>query len=88
MPCLATLSPAPEATKAAVVEILKVFRPSPPVPTMSNNGPDDFTGMALARITEAIPAISSGDSPLMLSAVKKAPICEEVACPFIISSMT
>ena len=35
LPCLATWSPAPAATKAAQVETLKVAWPSPPVPTMS-----------------------------------------------------
>ena len=35
LPCFAIGTPAPAATKADVVEILKVFVPSPPVPTKS-----------------------------------------------------
>ncbi len=35
LPCFATLRPAPAATKAVVVETLKVRVPSPPVPTIS-----------------------------------------------------
>ena len=35
LPCFATVTPAPATTNAAVVEMLKVFRPSPPVPQVS-----------------------------------------------------
>ena len=35
LPCLATVNPAPATTKAVVVEILNVCRPSPPVPQVS-----------------------------------------------------
>ena len=35
LPCLATATPAPATTKAAAVEILKVFSLSPPVPQVS-----------------------------------------------------
>ena len=35
-PCFATGTPAAEITIEDVVEILKVFDPSPPVPTISN----------------------------------------------------
>ena len=35
LPCLATLVPPAEMTKAEVVEMLNVLEPSPPVPTMS-----------------------------------------------------
>mmetsp|Transcript_78743 Transcript_78743/g.218823 ORF Transcript_78743/g.218823 Transcript_78743/m.218823 type:complete len:240 (+) Transcript_78743:254-973(+) len=34
-PCFTTFAPAPAATRAAAVEMLKVSCPSPPVPTMS-----------------------------------------------------
>ena len=37
LPCLAILTPAPAATKAAVVEMLNVPRESPPVPTTSTS---------------------------------------------------
>ena len=35
LPCFATAAPAAAATSAAAVEMLNVFAPSPPVPTMS-----------------------------------------------------
>ena len=38
LPCLATRTPAPATTKAAVVEMLKVQEASPPVPQVSING--------------------------------------------------
>ena len=62
------------ATKAAAVEMLKVEELSPPVPQVSTTGVVTFTGIALARITLASPAISSTVSPLILSAVTKAAI--------------
>ncbi len=37
LPCLATFRPQAAATSAEVVETLMVLRPSPPVPTMSQN---------------------------------------------------
>ena len=37
LPCLATLTPAAAATRAAAVEMLKVFAPSPPVPQVSTS---------------------------------------------------
>ena len=36
LPCFATGTPAAEITIDEVVDILKVFEPSPPVPTISN----------------------------------------------------
>jgi hypothetical protein len=38
LPCLATGMPAPATTNAAVVEMLKVWAPSPPVPHVSMTG--------------------------------------------------
>ena len=38
LPCLAMRTPAPAATKAAVVDMLKVASRSPPVLTMSTRG--------------------------------------------------
>ena len=38
LPCLATFRPAPAMTNAAVVEMLKVWAPSPPVPAVSSSG--------------------------------------------------
>ena len=37
LPCFATVTPAPATTNAAVVEMLNVCRPSPPVPQVSTN---------------------------------------------------
>ena len=37
-PCFATAAPAAAATSAAAVEMLNVWAPSPPVPTMSTTG--------------------------------------------------
>ncbi len=88
LPCLAIFMPPPAATKAAAVEILKVFSPSPPVPTISSTGPGALTGTALALMTLARPVSSSAVSPLILSAVRKAASCEEVAVPSMISCMT
>ena len=88
LPCLATRSPAPATTKAAVVEMLKLPEPSPPVPQVSTTGPETVTGTALSRITDASPAISSTVSPFKRSAVRKAAIWAGVASPSIISVMT
>ncbi len=103
LPCLATLSPPPAATKAVVVETLKVWVPSPPVPQVSTIVSWSTLisslstlialsvtriGVALARITLAAPVISEIVSPFMRSAVINAPICASVALPSIISSMT
>ncbi len=87
-PCLATFTPAPAATKAAVVETLKVEAPSPPVPQVSSRG--SFAGRlgrmgtTFSRITWAAPVISSTVSPLTLSPMSRAPVCASVACPSII----
>ena len=88
MPCLATLTPQAAATKAAAVEMLKVFLPSPPVPTTSNSGPSALTRRAFSRITAAMPAISSVLSPFNRRAVRKAPNWAGVASPSIISCIT
>ena len=74
LPCLATLSPAPAAIRAAAVEILVLPDLSPPMPQVSITGGVVLTGMALSRITLASPAISSTVSPLTRSAVTRAAI--------------
>ena len=88
LPCLATFSPAPAATKAVAVEMLKVFLPSPPVPTVSTNSPSTSTLRAISRITLAMPAISWVVSPFKARAVKNAPSWAGVASPSMISRIT
>ena len=87
LPCLATATPAPATTKAAVVEMLKLPEPSPPVPQVSTTSPSTDTWRDFSRITRAIPVISSTVSPLIRSAVKKDPTWADVASPVIISFM-
>ena len=51
LPCLATVTPAAATTKAAVVEMLNVLQPSPPVPqvsTMTGERGVDPRGLAAA----------------------------------------
>ncbi len=48
-----------------------MFFPSPPVPQVSITSPSIFTGFALFLNTYTPPAISSGDSPLSESKIKK-----------------
>jgi len=59
-PCLATGTPAAAATNMAVVEMLKVWLPSPPVPHMSSKscGLGAATGVANSRMTWAAAVIS------------------------------
>ena len=76
LPCFATHAPAAAATKATVVEMLKVFSWSPPVPqtsstpfVLSESGTGTVTDNRLSA--PAKPAISSGVSPLCARAVRK-----------------
>ena len=88
LPCLATRNPAPAATSAAAVDRLKLPTPSPPVPTESTNSPSTRTFSENSRITAAIPAISSVDSPLSRNAVSSAASCAGVVSPNIIRRIT
>ncbi len=81
LPCLATLTPMPAATSAAVVDMLKVEASSPPVPQVSTTVPAASTCTAISRMTRAKPVISSTVSPLILSAMRKPAICAGVASP-------
>src|SRR3954469_1238546 len=85
LPCLATGTPAAAATTAAIEEMLTVWAPSPPVPTMSTQSIDSCTGVACASISAARPATSSADSPLARSATAKAATWTGVASPVITS---
>ena len=88
LPCFATFRPAPAATNAAAVEILKVLRPSPPVPTESTSMPSTFTRSENSRMTVAIPAISSVLSPFSRRAVRNEPNWAWVASPDMIWRIT
>ena len=79
LPCLATFSPAPATTKAAVVDMLKLPELSPPVPQVSTTLSDTWTRRDFSRMTRAIPAISWTVSPFMRRAVTSAPNCAGVA---------
>ena len=91
LPCLATLTPPAAATRAAVVEMLKLCAPSPPVPTISTISMPVSTFVAWSRMAAAQPAISSIVSALVLlveRAAKKAAFWVAVVSPLMISFMT
>ncbi len=73
-PCFATLTPADATTKEVIVDILKVFVPSPPVPTISIAVPFVSSLLQQFLIAIALPVISSTVSPFILNADKYAPI--------------
>ncbi len=90
-PCLATFTPPAAATKAEVVEILKLWALSPPVPTISNSSMSVSTLVACARMAAAQPAISSVVSALALlvdRAARKAAFWVALVCPLMISFIT
>ena len=73
--------------QAAVVEMLNVPAPSPPVPQVSQNiSASTRTGVACLRMMRAAAAISSAVSPRMRSAMARPAIWAEVAFPVMISS--
>ena len=69
LPCLATGTPAPATTSAAIVKMLTVLERSPPVPQVSTTRPVTATGAALSSITSTSPATSCGVSPLARRAI-------------------
>ena len=74
-PCLATGTPVPATTNAAVVEMLKVWETSPPVPHVSTTRLCSVSiFVAFSRIIRAAPVISSMVSPFSLNEVIKLPI--------------
>ena len=86
VPCFATGIPVPATTNAAVVEILNVCAPSPPVPEVSTTkGCWGRTFVDFSRIARAAPVISSIVSPLIRRAVMNEATCADVASPLIIS---
>src|SRR6056300_1737562 len=68
-PCLAIFTPAPAATNEAHVEMLNVFRPSPPVPQVSTTSLSVLTEVKFSLSTCAAAEISSTVSPFMANAV-------------------
>ena len=91
LPCLATFMPPAAATRAEVVEMLKLWALSPPVPTISNTSMPVSTLVAWSRMAAAQPAISSVVSALALlveSAARNAAFCVGVVSPFMISFIT
>ena len=82
LPCLATAAPAPAATIAAAVEMLKRFLPSPPVPHVSSRGDRPVaTRRIRRRRADTAPAISSAVSPRAASPSSSAPFWASVARP-------
>ena len=89
LPCLATVTPAAATTSAAMVDILMVPRPSPPVPQVSTSTPAGTLSLvARARIARAAPTTSLTVSPFMRSATSNAPICAGVEAPSMIVPIT
>ena len=88
LPCLATCTPAPATTNAAAVEMLNHSLPLPPVPHVSTVSTPGLTCRETSRITDAMPAISSGVSPFMRSAVTNEPNWASVASPPMICAIT
>ena len=69
-PCFATGTPPAAITREDVVEMLKEFAPSPPVPTISRTFISWRSLMQCARIPAADAVISSIVSPFRESAVR------------------
>ncbi len=88
-PCLATRIPAPAATKATVVEMLKLPDRSPPVPQVSRRGSPGGAVIltAFCRITSTAAAISAVVSPFIARQERNEEICAGVASPPMIIRM-
>src|SRR6185437_7027432 len=87
-PCLAMRTPAPAASSAAAVEMLKVEIAPPPVPQVSTSEAGSRTGSAsmARRIACAPPATSAAVSPLTRSAMRIAATCACEASPRMMTS--
>ena len=85
LPCFATGIPAAATTSAAVVEMLNVPEPSPPVPTTSIAPSGASTCVTRSRIALAKPASSSTVSPRIRRPMSSAASCDGVASPSITS---
>src|SRR5689334_3452180 len=86
LPCFATTAPAPAATNAAAVEILKVGTAPPPVPHVSISAlASTSTGIIASRSARAAPATSSPVSPFTRIPISNAAISAGVASPRMIT---
>ena len=91
LPCLATFMPPAAATRAEVVEMLKLWALSPPVPTISKMSMPVSTFVAWSRMAAAQPAISSVVSAralLVERAARNAAFWVGVVSPLMISFIT
>src|SRR5260370_20494602 len=86
VPCVAPCTRAAAATIAASVEMLKVARPSPPVPHVSRRSPSTSMGGGIARVVRASPVMSSTVAPFIRKATMKPAIWMGVASPRMIVS--
>ncbi|CAM5482799.1 hypothetical protein STANM309S_06031 [Streptomyces tanashiensis] len=77
----------PATTIEAIVEMLTVLAPSPPVPTMSTAGPGTSITLACAYMVRTRPVISCTVSPLARSATMNPAIWASVASPLMIRSI-
>ena len=82
-----TFAPLAAAMIAAVVEILIVWAPSPPVPTVSTARSAIEIGAQCWYICETKAPTSSGLSPLVFNAMRKSFIDSLLALPVSISFM-
>ena len=90
-PCFATFMPPAAATRAEVVEMLKLWALSPPVPTISKRSMSVFTFVAWSRMAAAQPAISTMVSAFVLlveRAAKNAAFWVGLVSPLMISFIT
>ena len=87
-PCFATGIPVDDTIIDAMVEMLIVFAPSPPVPTISNTSISFKNFSQWLLMTFAADVISSIVSPFIVIAVRKDAFCASVASPVMISSIT
>src|SRR2546423_3091254 len=87
LPCFATLQPAPAATRAAVVETLKVGRP-PPVPAVSTTSPPTSAFAARSRMVRARRAISATVSPWVRNPIRNPAVSGSEALPAMTSWRT
>jgi hypothetical protein len=84
LPCFATAAPAPAATNAAAVEMLKVETVPPPVPQVSTRcAPSASTRTIAARNARAAPVSSATVSPFTRKPISRAAICTGLAAPAI-----
>ena len=84
LPCFATDAPAPAATNAAAVEMLKVETAPPPVPQVSTRWRSSTSTRTIAaRSARAAPATSAAVSPFNRRPIRSAAICAGVASPRI-----